>query len=91
MSRQQKTVLVQLEKFNRKICFEVVDGENEIKALEESVRNEFKDTISLHDKLTFQANDEDFDGVFVDFFETTVPDKCVFKLVIEKAKVLNFY
>ena len=77
------TALVLVNQYSRKISL----TDATLDTLKEKVRAEFKDVISTEDKLTFQMEDSDFGGRFVDYFEKDFPDKSVFKVVIEKPQV----
>ncbi len=93
-----KTVLVQLNQYSRKITLDIniLNQDDEMELLQKRVRAEFKELLEDEDKLIFQAKDDDFGGLFVDFFDKNVPDNGIFKIVIQKpikeqAKVFNSY
>ena len=87
MAFSMKTILVQLDKYSRKISFQAEASESELCVLRKKVREKFEDLINPDDKIIFKAKDEDFGGLFVDFFEPNIHDNSVFKVVVEKAKV----
>ena len=82
-------MLVQVNQYSRKISFTQAEGEesSELCLLQQKVREEFKEITNPEDKLTFQMRDKDFGGLFVDYFEDKVPDRAVFKVVIERHQV----
>ena len=90
----KKTVLVQLASFSRKVEFEVpseTDKKTEREVLVEQIRASYKERIKIEDTITLQIKDEDWGGLFVDFFTENIPDKSVFKIIVEKKEVcVNF-
>ena len=71
--------------FCRKIEFEVpsVGDKAESKVLEEQIRASFSKKINIEDSITLQVLDKDWDGLFFDFFDDTVPDRSVFRDIVE--------
>ena len=84
----KRTVLVQLDSFSRKIHLDE-EGEsiNGLDLLLREVRKSYKERIQPDDCLTLQMKESDFDGIFVDFFEGEIPDKSVFRVIVEKSQV----
>ena len=88
MACPKKTVLVQLDSFNRKITVQCEEGEIEVDLLLTQVRDAYyKERIQPDDVVTLQVKDTDFDGMFVDFLEGEIVDKSVIRVIIEKAQV----
>ena len=88
MACPKKTVLVQLDSFNRKITVQCEEGAIEVDLLLTQVRDAYyKERIQPDDVVTLQVKDTDFDGMFVDFLEGEIVDKSVFRVIIEKAQV----
>ena len=86
----KKTVLVQFLSFSRKVEFEVpseMDKKTEREVLVAEIKASYKERITNEDKVTLQIKDEDWGGLFVDFFSENVPDKSVFKIIVEKNQV----
>ena len=70
----KKTVLVQFGLFTRKVEFEIpleTDKVTEREVLLKEIKVNFKGRICIEDKVTLQVKDEDWGGVFVDFFAET--------------------
>ena len=70
----KKTMLVQFGSFTRKVEFEIpleTDKITEREALLKEIKVNFKERICIEDKVTLQMKDEDWGGVFVDFFAET--------------------
>jgi len=100
LAMPKKSALVQLHSFNRVVDFclepaalvgtdqvteqEVSAVRTEREALLESIRRVFQEKINPYDKLTLQVKSEEWGGVFVDFFNDAVPDKSVFKVILER-------
>jgi len=81
------TVGVQFSSFCRKFEFEVPPGGDKTKreVLEEQipVRASFREKINIEDSITLQVLDKDWDGLFFGFFDDTVPDRSVFRIIVE--------
>lgn len=83
----KKTVLVQLADFNRVIEFDCPPANGtEREGLLKKVRAAYSERIDADDALTLQIRRQDWNGLFVDFFDDEVPDKGVFKIIVEKAE-----
>ena len=55
--------------------------------LHTQVRDAYKERIQPDDTVTLQVKDDDFEGMFVDFFEGEIADKSIFRVIVEKAEV----
>lgn len=83
-----KTVLVQLGSFNRVINDSSTGEEDEQEILIKLVREAYAECIGVNDSVTLQIKDEQWgEGVFADFFESTVPDRAVYKAIVESCEV----
>ena len=63
------TVLVQVEKYSRKVILQCEECSSEFDLLHRQVRDVFKDLIQPDDKLTFQKRDKDFDAYLLTFLK----------------------
>ena len=86
-----KQVLVQLGSHNRVVAVQdsVSGSLLEREALISSTRITFSDKIEGDDTITLQLKDEDWGGVFVDYYQDKVPDKSMFRVIVEKPQVSN--
>lgn len=84
-----KTVLAKLASFNRVIHLPAAERTaNERELLIELIRKAYTERIGYDDVVTLQLKDEQWgEGVFVDFFDDVVPDRAVFKVIVEKSEV----
>ena len=77
-----KKVVVQFGSFNRVI--HVVSGENnEREVLLKQIREVFRERIGTDDRVTLQVKDKEWEGMFIDFFSNEVPDRGVFRVIVE--------
>ena len=83
---ERKRVLVQFGDNCRCIVVPTTSEttQSERKLLEEEIRNVFSDLLAPRDKIYLQVKDEEWGGIFVDFFEDDVVHKSVFKMVAIK-------
>ena len=58
--------------------------QSERKLLEEEIRNVFSDLLAPRDKIYLLVKDEEWRGIFVDFFEDDVVHKSVLRMVTYK-------
>ena len=81
-----KRVLVQVGSNNRVVAIDRTSSDDltEREALIWSIRIEYGDKIASQDNITLQLKDEDWGGIFFDFFQDSVPDRSIFKAVVEK-------
>ena len=83
-----KTVLTKLASFNRVIHLPAAEKTaNEGELLIELIRKAYTERIGCDNVVTLQLKDEQWGGVFVDFFDDVVPDRAVFKVIVEKSEV----
>lgn len=86
-----KTVVVQLGELNRLIQLQLSenDSRTEREVLLSRIRDEFGVRIGCDDHITLQlqCKNEMFKGLFLDFFEDSIEDGSIFKLVLEKKEV----
>ena len=81
-----KRVVVQLGSFNRVI--QVGSNEkNEREALVKRIREIFGERIADDDHVTLQIKDQEWEGMYIDFFENEVPDRAVLKVIVERPEV----
>ena len=82
----QKRVLLQFGDHNR--CIDVPSAtqssKSEQELLIERVRDVYSDLLPSNCTIFLQVKDEEWEGVFVDYFEGTVPDKSIFRIVTAK-------
>ena len=81
MASTKKTVVVQLDRFNRKIELDCSGKENETDALMKKVRTVYSDKIGPNDGVTLQAKDEDF-HMFIDYYSDKIEDKSCFNTCV---------
>ena len=93
-----KRVLVQLESFSRVVDFspeQAMGTEQSVvterEFLLKEIRHVYRERISPSDKLFLQVKDEEWGGVFVDFFSDVVPDKSIFKVILERCDEVSDY
>lgn len=83
----KKSVVVQLNNFNRVISFSPETGGSERLLLLEAIREGFKERVGEGDRLTLQVKSEEWDGMYIDFFGETIEDRMKLRLVVEKPEV----
>ena len=83
----KKSVVVQLNNFNRVISFSPETGVSERLLLLEAIREGFKERVGEGDRLTLQVKSEEWDGMYIDFFGETIEDRMKLRLVVEKPEV----
>ena len=86
-----KTVVVQLRDLNRLIQLQPSDNDarTEREVLISRIRDEFGTRIASDDCviLQVQSNIEKFKGLFLDYFDDSIEDGSIFKVVLEKKEV----
>ena len=82
----QKKVLVQFGDHNRSVHVPSASqsSKSERELLIERVRDIYCDFLPPNCTIFLQVEDEEWGGVFVDYFEGTVPDKSIFRMVTGK-------
>ena len=86
-----KTVVVQLRDLNRLIQLQITenDEKTEREALLCRIRSKFGTRIDDDDDITLQVQSkiEKFQGIFLDYFDDSIEDGSIVKVVLEKKKV----
>ena len=86
-----KTVVVQLRDLNRLIQLQPLqsDATTEREALISRIKREFGERIDSDDHITLQLQSkfENFKGLFLNYFDDSIEDGSIFRIVLEKKKV----
>ena len=86
-----KTVVVQLRELNRLIELQLSENDTrtERDILISRIKDEFGGRIDSDDHITLQmqCKIEKFKGLFLDYFDDSIEDGSIFKIVLEKKKV----
>ena len=82
---EPKRVLLQFGDNSR--CAEVPSAsslQSERELLIERIQEVYSDLLPPNCNIFLQLKDEQWGGVFVDYFESTIPDRSIFKIVTAK-------
>ena len=84
-----KKVVVQLGGYNRVVHVDCTNETSEREALLKRVREAFCDRINIaaDDCVTLQIKDDEWQGMYIDFFANDVPDRAVLKVIVERPEV----
>ena len=86
-----KKALVQFNENSR--CVDVPNAsslQSERELLIERIKDVYNDLLSPNCTIFLQKKDEEWGGAFVDYFESAVPDRSVFRIVIAKPVKVYF-
>ena len=89
----QKRVLLQFGDHSR--CIDVPSASGSSKSERELViervrRDVYSDLLPPNCTIFLQVKDEEWGGAFVDYFEDTVPDKSIFRVVTAKPAEVKY-
>lgn len=91
MAKRTVLVVVQFGELNRLIHLQLLENDirTECELLLSRIRDEVGGRIGREDDITLQmqSKNEMFKGLFLDYFDNSIEEGSIFKLVLEKKKV----